>query len=57
MMFAIGTVLGALVFSFLYSLLASVRDSRPGETVYEAWLKEVANENIISPRRDSTYSA
>ena len=57
MMFAIGTVLGALVFSFLYSLLASVRDSRPGETVYEAWLKEVANENIISPRRDFTYSA
>jgi len=56
-MFAIGISFGALVFSILFSLMANIRDSRPGETVYEAWLKEVAIDNIIPNRRDFTYSA
>ena len=57
MMFAIGIGFGALVFSLLYSLIATIRDSRSGETVYEVWLKEVANDNIIPPRRDFSYPA
>lgn len=57
MMFAIGIGLGALVFSLLYSLMANIRDSRPGKTVYEVWLDEVANDNIIPSRKDFTYSA
>ncbi|SMX23372.1 hypothetical protein [Boseongicola aestuarii] len=57
MMFAIGIGLGALVFSLLFSLMANIRDSRPGETVYEVWLKEVANDNIVPARRDFTYTA
>lgn len=57
MMFAVGIGFGALVFSLLYSLMANIRDSRPGKTVYEVWLDEVANDNIIPDRRDFSYSA
>jgi hypothetical protein len=57
MMFAVGIIFGGLVFSLLYSLVANILNSRSGETVYEVWLKEVANDNIIPDRRDFTYSA
>jgi hypothetical protein len=57
MMFAIGIGLGALVFSLFYSLMANIRDSRSGEKVYEVWLKEVANDNIVPARGDFTYTA
>ena len=57
MMSAIGIGLGALVFSLLHSLMANIRDSRPGETVHEVWLKEVANDNIVPARRDFSYTA
>ena len=57
MMFAIGIGYGALVFAFLNALVANIRASRPGKTVYEVWLDEVANDNVIPGRRDFTYSA
>jgi len=57
MMFAIGIGFGALVFSLLYSLMANIRDSRPGKTVYEVWLEEVANDNVIPAPRDFSYPA
>ena len=48
----IGMALGALVFSFILSLLANIRDSRPEKTVYEVWLDGVANDNVVPQRRD-----
>ncbi len=52
MVFGIGMALGTLVFSLVLSLLSNIRDSRSGRTVYEAWLDEVANDNIVPKRRD-----
>jgi len=52
MTFFVGMILSLIVFSLVYSLLAFIRDSRPEQTVYEVWLKEVANENVIPMRRD-----
>ena len=57
MTFGIEMVLGAVVFSLVGSLLSHIRASRPGKTVYEVWLDEVANDNVISSRKDfSNYA-
>jgi len=52
MAFGIGMALGAFVYSLLHSLLSNIRDSRPKKTVYEVWLDDVANDNIVPMRRD-----
>lgn len=57
MSFGVGMVLGAVVFSLLYSLVSAIRDARPGKTVYEVWLEDVAKDNVIRPRRDFSNAA
>jgi len=52
MTFGIGIVLGTVIFSLIFSLLSTIRDSRPGQTAYEVLLNEVANDNIVpNPRK------
>ncbi|SMX24765.1 hypothetical protein [Boseongicola aestuarii] len=57
MTFGVGMVFGALVFSLLYSLVSNIRDARPGKTVYEVWLEDVAKDNVIPMRRDFSKTA
>ena len=52
MVFAIGLVLGALVFSLLDSLLSSIRESRPRKTAYQVWMDEIAKNSVVRPRSD-----
>lgn len=57
MVFGVGMVLGALVFSLLYLLVSNIREARRGKIIHEVWLEDVAKENIIPARRDYSKTA
>jgi len=52
MVFFLGIGLGALVFSFVYSLLANLREARPEKSDYEVWLDDITKHNVITSRCD-----
>ena len=52
MLFLVAFVLGGISFSLCSSLGAFIVDSRRPKTPYEAWLREIAAQNVV-PLRES----